>query len=124
MVVCRLRKNNEFHLNDTHGNRRNHLANDCATALSGAGQLDSLDLINGGDCCSKEGSSSFSSHSVEKIESGSESDKLTKELPQHHSSSHWKVLVLPPFYIACLCSNVSLYICCFTYFEIVSSVTI
>ncbi|XP_009787917.1 NAC domain-containing protein 89-like [Nicotiana sylvestris] len=90
VVVCRLRKNNEFHLNDTHGNRRNHLANDCATALSGAGQLDSLDLINGGDCCSKEGSSSFSSHSVEKIESGSESDKLTKELPQHHSSSHWK----------------------------------
>ncbi|KAK4366409.1 hypothetical protein RND71_014289 [Anisodus tanguticus] len=91
MVVCRLRKNNEFHLNDTPGNQRNHLAiTGCAAALSGAGQLDGLGLINGGACCSKEGSSSYSSHSVEQIESGSESDKLNKELPQHHSSSHWK----------------------------------
>ncbi|MCD7462722.1 hypothetical protein HAX54_049257 [Datura stramonium] len=91
MVVCRLRKNNEFHLNDTPGNQRNHLAVTNGTAtLSGAGQLDNLGLINGGECCSKEGSSSFSSHSVEQIESGSESDKLNKELPQHHSSSYLK----------------------------------
>ncbi|KAJ8552022.1 hypothetical protein K7X08_028465 [Anisodus acutangulus] len=91
LVVCRLRKNNEFHLNDTPGNQRNHLAiTDCTAALSGAGQLDGLGLLNGGVCCSKEGSSSYSSHSVEQIESGSESNKLNKELPQNHSSSHWK----------------------------------
>lgn len=91
MVVCRLRKNNEFHLNDTPGNQRNHLAVANGTAsLFGAGQLDGLGLINGGEFCSKEGSSSYSSRSVEQIESGSESDKLNKELPQHHSSSYLK----------------------------------
>ncbi|XP_059314905.1 NAC domain-containing protein 40 [Lycium ferocissimum] len=90
MVVCRLRKNNEFHLNDTPGNQRNHLAVNDTAALSGAGQLDGLGLISGVACCSKVGSSSYSSHSVEQIESGSESDKLTKELPQHHSSSDLK----------------------------------
>uniref|UniRef100_M1BQC8 NAC domain protein n=1 Tax=Solanum tuberosum TaxID=4113 RepID=M1BQC8_SOLTU len=92
MVVCRLRKNNEFHLNDTPGNQRNHLAvtNDTVD-LSRAVQLNGLrGLIDGAECCSKEASSSFSSHSVEQIESGSESDKLNKELPQHHSSSYWK----------------------------------
>lgn len=121
MVVCRLRKNNEFHLNDTPGNQRNHLAvNNGATALSRVVQLNGLGLINGAECCSKEASSSFSSHSVEQIESGSESDKLNKELPQHHSSSSWKVLLLPPFYIARLLTNVRLHICWFTYFEIVS----
>ncbi|CAN4119180.1 unnamed protein product [Withania somnifera] len=92
MVVCRLRKNNEFHLNDTPGNRRDHLAVTNGTAaLSEAGQLDGLGLINGGECCSKEGSSSFSSHSVEQIESGSEYDKLNKDLPQHHTPSYLKV---------------------------------
>ncbi|KAM3398833.1 NAC domain-containing protein 40 [Capsicum galapagoense] len=91
MVVCRLRKNNELPLNDTPGNQRNHLAaTNVTTALFEAGQLDGLGLINGGECCSKEGSSSYSSRSVEQIESGSESDKLNKELPQHHSSSYWK----------------------------------
>ncbi|CAN4099013.1 unnamed protein product [Withania somnifera] len=91
MVVCRLRKNSEFHLNDTPRNQRNQLvATDSATALSGAGQLDSLELVNVGDCCSKEGSSSFHSHSVEQIDSGSESDKPTKEFSQHDSSGHFK----------------------------------
>ncbi|KAK4709209.1 hypothetical protein R3W88_030134 [Solanum pinnatisectum] len=92
MVVCRLRKNNEFHLNDTPGNQRNHLAVTNGTVdLSRAAQLNGLGgLINGAECCSKEASSSFSSHSVEQIESGSEIDKLNKELPQHHSSSYWK----------------------------------
>uniref|UniRef100_M1BQC7 NAC domain protein n=1 Tax=Solanum tuberosum TaxID=4113 RepID=M1BQC7_SOLTU len=113
MVVCRLRKNNEFHLNDTPGNQRNHLAvtNDTVD-LSRAVQLNGLrGLIDGAECCSKEASSSFSSHSVEQIESGSESDKLNKELPQHHSSSYWKVLLLPLFYTARLLTSVSLYDC-------------
>lgn len=109
MVVCRLRKNNEFHLNDTPGNQWNDLAVTNGTVdLSRAVQLNGLGLINGGECCSKEASSSFSSHSVEQIEFGSESDKLNKELPQHHSSSHWKVLLLPPFYTARLLTSVSL----------------
>ncbi|KAH0659583.1 hypothetical protein KY289_028331 [Solanum tuberosum] len=91
MVVCRLRKNSEFHLNDTPRNQRNQLvATESATALSGAGQLGSLELVNVGECCSKEGSSSFHSHSVEQIDSGSESDKQTKEFSQHDSSGHFK----------------------------------
>ncbi|XP_004241333.1 NAC domain-containing protein 40-like [Solanum lycopersicum] len=91
MVVCRLRKNSEFHLNDTPRNQRNQLvAIESATALSGAGQLGSLELVNVGECCSKEGSSSFHSHSVEQIDSGSESDKPTKEFSHHDSSGHFK----------------------------------
>nr|ANQ38584.1 endoplasmic reticulum transcription factor [Nicotiana benthamiana] len=92
MVVCRLRKNSEFHLNGTPRNQRNQLsATATATAQSGAGQLGSLELVTvGGCCCSKEGSSSFYSHSVEQMDSGSESDKPTKEFSQHDSSGHFK----------------------------------
>ncbi|CAN4100786.1 unnamed protein product [Withania somnifera] len=91
MVVCRLRKNSEFHPNDTPRSQRNQLvATDSTTALSGAGQLGSLELVNVGDCCSKEGSSSFHSHSVEQIDSGTESDKPTKEFSHHDSSVHFK----------------------------------
>ncbi|XP_060173302.1 NAC domain-containing protein 89-like isoform X1 [Lycium barbarum] len=91
MVVCRLRKNSELHLNDTPGNQRNQpAATDTATALSGAGQVDSLELVNVGDCCSKEGSSSFHSHSVEQIDSGSESDQPIKEFSEHDSSGQFK----------------------------------
>ncbi|KAJ8559672.1 hypothetical protein K7X08_003730 [Anisodus acutangulus] len=91
MVVCRLRKNSEFHLNDTPINQRNQLAaTDTATALSGAGQLGRVELVNIGDCCSKEDNSSFLSHSVEQIDSGSESDQPTKEFSQHDSTGHFK----------------------------------
>ncbi|KAK4375878.1 hypothetical protein RND71_006555 [Anisodus tanguticus] len=91
MVVCRLRKNSEFHLNDTPINQRNQLAaTDTATALSGAGQLGLVELVNIGDCCSKEDNSSFLSHSVEQIDSGSESDQPTKEFSQHYSTGHFK----------------------------------
>lgn len=107
MVVCRLRKNSEFHLNDTPRNQLAAIA--CATTQSGAGQLGSLELVTIGDCCcSKEGSSSFYSHSVEQIDSGSESDKPTKEFSQHDSSGHFKVLVLRPFF-CCSFINVLLF---------------
>lgn len=101
MVICRLRKNSEFHLNDTPRNQRNQLvATDSATAMSGAGQLGSLELVEVADCCSKEGSSSFHSLSVEQIDSGSDSEKPTKEFSQHNSSGHFKVLVLSPSSVA------------------------
>ncbi|XP_019197807.1 PREDICTED: NAC domain-containing protein 60-like isoform X2 [Ipomoea nil] len=92
MVVCRLRKNNEFHLNEAPRNQMNDSnANNCMTALSGADPAGSSGGVNAGESCSKECSSSFNSHSVEQIDSGSDSDeKLVNEISLHHPPGHQK----------------------------------
>nr|GME04168.1 NAC domain-containing protein 40-like [Ipomoea batatas] len=94
MVVCRLRKNNEFHLNEAPRNQMNNSnANNSMTALSGADPAGSSGGVNAGESCSKECSSSFNSHSVEQIDSDSDSDsdeKLVNEISLHHPPGHQK----------------------------------
>ncbi|KAK6141697.1 hypothetical protein DH2020_024560 [Rehmannia glutinosa] len=96
MVVCRLRKNREFHLNDnprrnSHGERDSSVVNNSATAFSGGEQSGMVDGTKVADNCSKECSSSYNSHSVEQIDTGSESDdKVANEFSQHESSSFKK----------------------------------
>nr|GMD14423.1 NAC domain-containing protein 89-like [Ipomoea batatas] len=90
MVVCRLRKNNEFHLNDTLGNSRNQsIVNTSNNAFSELEYTGSLGGLNAGDSCSKECSSSLNSHSVEQIDPGVDCD-LVNEISQCGSSSHQK----------------------------------
>lgn len=95
MVVCRLRKNNEFHLNEAPRNQMNNSnANNSMTALSGADPAGSSGGVNAGESCSKECSSSFNSHSVEQIDSDSDSDsdeKLVNEISLHHPPGNQKV---------------------------------
>ncbi|KAL7116062.1 hypothetical protein ACP275_04G219400 [Erythranthe tilingii] len=75
MVVCRLRKNRDFHLNDDNARRNSPGDRDLDLAevnLSGGGQIGMLEGA-------KECSSSYNSHSVEQVDNGSESDdKITK----------------------------------------------
>lgn len=98
MVVCRLRKNNEFHLNDTLGNSRNQsIVNTSNNAFSELEYTGSLGGLNAGDSCSKECSSSLNSHSVEQIDPGVDCD-LVNEISQCGSSSHQKVLLFPNFF--------------------------
>nr|GLL31284.1 NAC domain-containing protein 60-like [Ipomoea trifida] len=90
MVVCRLRKNNEFHLNDTLGNSRNQsIVNTSNNAFSELEYTGSLGGLHAGDSCSKECSSSLNSHSVEQIDPGVDCD-LVNEISQCGSSSHQK----------------------------------
>ncbi|XP_019163315.1 PREDICTED: NAC domain-containing protein 60-like [Ipomoea nil] len=90
MVVCRLRKNNEFHLNDTLGNSRNKsIVNTSNNAFSELEYTGGLGGLNAGDSCSKECSSSLNSHSVEQIDPGFDCD-LVNEISQCGSSSHHK----------------------------------
>ncbi|KAL2511054.1 NAC domain-containing protein 40 [Abeliophyllum distichum] len=91
MVVCRLRKNSEFHINDNPG--RSSLVqsdlsaiNNSTTALSGVEQSGMVEGTKVGDNCSRECGSSHNSLSVEQIDSGSGSD----EKDQHNSSSNEK----------------------------------
>lgn len=119
MVVCRLRKNIEFNLDEnprkgSAGQRHSStLANDVA-ALSVVEQ-------NGGkagtlvaDSCSKEGSSSYNSHSVEQNDSWFDSvDKTTNEISPHGSSSCRQFQVLSfSLQLSCL-----LLIACLMHFQ-------
>lgn len=98
MVVCRLRKNSEFRL-DVNPRKRSQqeqrqssaLDNNCA-ALSGVEPSGIREGMTVAECCSKEGSSSYNSHSVEQNDSGFEwDDKITtNEMSPHGSSSHWR----------------------------------
>lgn len=106
MVVCRLRKNSEFRL-DSNPRRRSHDKkqssgpennnnnNNCA-ALSGveySGVREGTTMV-AAESCSKEGSSSYNSHSVEQNDSGFEwDDKTTNVMSPHGSSSHRRIQV-------------------------------
>ncbi|XP_057807168.1 NAC domain-containing protein 40-like isoform X2 [Salvia miltiorrhiza] len=72
MVVCRLRKNREFHLNDSVGEGA---VENSAPSVSGL-----VDGAKTAGSCSKDCSSSHNSHSVEQLDTGSESEeKVTNE---------------------------------------------
>ncbi|KAK4440580.1 hypothetical protein Salat_0392900 [Sesamum alatum] len=78
MVVCRLRKNSEFHLNDNL--KKNSIkkdlpaVNNSMTGLSCGEQSVMVDGAKPVDSCSKDCSSSYNSHSVEQVDTGAESD--------------------------------------------------
>ncbi|XP_024025054.1 NAC domain-containing protein 60 [Morus notabilis] len=92
MVVCRLRKNSEFRLNDS--NRASssqrplstmHNSN-CAASEVGTEPGDKAN-----ECCSKKCSSSYDSYSIEQIDSASESSqKLASEVTQPECSGQQK----------------------------------
>lgn len=96
MVVCRLRKNSEFHLDDSprrkpQESRHPSAADNNAIASSGIEQTDASEGAMVADCWSKECSSSNNSHSIEQIESGFEcDDKVPNVLSPYASSSHQK----------------------------------
>ncbi|KAL1557592.1 NAC domain-containing protein 40-like isoform X2 [Salvia divinorum] len=77
MVVCRLRRNREFHLNDNQGSDEGgSLAVDnSAPSLSGVEQSALVDGAKTAGSCSKDCSSSLNSHSVEQLDTGSESEE-------------------------------------------------
>lgn len=92
MVVCRLRKNREFQLNDDSTRdslgEKGFLAVDNSTpALSGVEQSGLVNGAKTASSCSKDCSSSHNSHSVEQVDMGSESDgKVTNESSNHASN--------------------------------------
>ncbi|CAA3006243.1 NAC domain-containing 89-like [Olea europaea subsp. europaea] len=97
MVVCRLRKNSEFHINDNQGissliESDMSVVNDVTTTLYGVEQSGMVEGTKVGESCSKEYSSIYNSHSVEQVDSGSESGEKVTEFNQHNSSSNEKVL--------------------------------
>lgn len=96
MVVCRLRKNTDFNLDDSprrksQESRHPSSGNNNATASPGIEQTDASEGAMVADCCSKECSSSNNSLSLEQMEFGFEcDDKMPNELSPHASSSHQK----------------------------------
>ncbi|PON65233.1 NAC domain containing protein [Trema orientale] len=93
MVVCRLRKNSEFRLNDSMNRASSGQRplstmpnSNCAISEAGTDQADKAV-----ECCSKKCSSSYDSYSIEQIDSASESNqKLTSEVTQPECSGHQK----------------------------------
>ncbi|KAL3530347.1 hypothetical protein ACH5RR_009669 [Cinchona calisaya] len=96
MVVCRLRKNSDFHLDDTPGKKSLEQrdpsdVNNTATASSEIEQTGASDGTMAAECSSKECSSNYNSQSIDQIESGFESDnRIPDDLSHHPSSSHHK----------------------------------
>lgn len=109
MVVCRLRKNSEFDINDNPG-RDSLVQSDLSpvdnstTALSGVEQSGMVEGTKTGDNFLKEGSSSYNSQSVEQIDFGSESDEKVTEFDQHNFSSNEKVC-------GGICHNLHFHLC-------------
>ncbi|VVA33864.1 Hypothetical predicted protein [Prunus dulcis] len=93
IVVCRLRKNSDFRLNDTTNggsSSRNPLStvHNSENAVSEVGIIDHDKPV---ECYSKKSTSSHDSHSTEQIDSASESNqKQTTEVTQTESSGHQK----------------------------------
>lgn len=82
MVVCRLRKNREFHLNDNLGSEEGGFlaVDNSAPSLSGVEQSGLVDGAKTAGSCSKDCSSSHNSQSVEQLDMDSESEeKVTNE---------------------------------------------
>ncbi|KAH7862618.1 hypothetical protein Vadar_007279 [Vaccinium darrowii] len=97
MVVCRLRKNTDFRINDSprqgsSSQRQLSTENSSNATLSEVGveQLGILERAKVVESCSKEGSGSYNSHSAEQqIDPGFESDwELANEFSHLGSSSH------------------------------------
>ncbi|KAK9279219.1 hypothetical protein L1049_012897 [Liquidambar formosana] len=97
LVVCRLKKNSEFRLNETPNwgsptRRHSSTLNNSNHAVSEVG-IDQTGVAAGhkaAECSSKKCTSSYDSHSIEQIDSASESSmKLTNEVLQP-GSSHQK----------------------------------
>ncbi|XP_073055150.1 NAC domain-containing protein 40-like [Primulina eburnea] len=85
MVVCRLRKNSEFHVGDSlmrNFNNQSDLpsANDCGVEMLDKEQSPILEGADVAESCSKECSNSYNSNSVEQVDTGHESDeKISNE---------------------------------------------
>lgn len=99
MVVCRLRRNIDFRMNST-SNRASTSQRHSTSAQDTDGhvpeEVRGLIRVGGGladgEFHSKKSSSSYDSHSLEQIDSASESNQqLVNELTQTESSSHPKV---------------------------------
>lgn len=94
IVVCRLRKNSDFRLNDTtnggsSSRRPLSTVHNSENAVSEVGIIDHDKPV---ECYSKKSTSSHDSHSTEQIDSASESNqKQTTEVTQTESSGHQKV---------------------------------
>lgn len=106
MVICRLRKNAEFRL--TGGSNRSasvslpQITANSNPAASGVGG-DGL-RFSGGESMARKGCSSYDSHSVEQLDSASESNqKVTSETAAHaESSSRLKVYCCSCLWMNCV----------------------
>nr|XP_011459419.1 PREDICTED: NAC domain-containing protein 89 isoform X2 [Fragaria vesca subsp. vesca] len=94
IVVCRLRKNSEFRLNDT-TNRGSSSQSPLSAQHNSENVVSEIGTDQGEkaiDCNSKKSTSSYDSHSIEQMDSASDSyQKLTPEVTQMESSEHQKV---------------------------------
>lgn len=113
MVVCRLRKNSEFRL-DSNPRRQSQekkqlsVPDNNFAALSGVEHSRVREGTMVAECCSKEGSSSYNSHSVEQNDSGFEwDDKTTNDMSPHGSSSH---LIIQVIFLKCFLPFLSSYL--------------
>lgn len=100
MVVCRLRKNSEFHVGD---NSRRNFNNERDSPSVNIGTVEMFDkeqspILEGADVaesCSKECSNSYNSHSGEQVDTDHESDeKISNEF---NSSSLKQVCLIYSF---------------------------
>ncbi|KAM1149832.1 hypothetical protein ACFX15_029436 [Malus domestica] len=93
MVVCRLRKNSEFHLNDT-TNRGSSSRGPLSTMHKGESAVSEIGNDQGDkavECSSKKSTSSHDSQSIEQIDSASDSyQKLVTDAMQADSTGHQK----------------------------------
>ena len=89
MVVCRLRRNKEFHLNENQGSDEggSTAVDNSAPSLSGVDQSPLVDGAKTAGSCSKDCSSSLNSHSVEQLDTGSESEEKVTNESSHPVSS-------------------------------------
>ncbi|KAF5744900.1 NAC domain protein [Tripterygium wilfordii] len=101
LVVCRLRRNNDFHLTDNSNNAspsQGHLPATCNSNLTfvdadaAFDQTGVTEVDKAGESCSRKcSSSSYDSHSIEQFDSASESEqKLSNEVTLAESSSRQK----------------------------------
>ncbi|CAN6560130.1 unnamed protein product [Malus baccata var. baccata] len=93
MVVCRLRKNSEFHLNDT-TNQGSSSRGPLSTMHKGESAVSEIGNDQGDkavECSSKKSTSSHDSQSIEQIDSASDSyQKLVTDAMQADSTGHQK----------------------------------
>ena len=96
MVVCRLRKNSEFRLNENDTTNRGSSSQSPSSTMQNSENVIFEVGTNQGEkateCNSKKSTSSYDSHSIEQMDSASDSyQKLTPEMTQIESSGRLKV---------------------------------